>query len=419
MVAGKGNEKDVLSEDEIREIIERGTPPRLIDGKKILVLTPDATRTAPLPMMVRIVNEVIGKRATRLDFMVALGTHKPLSEDKILSLYGINNIDREKIFEKSNFFNHQWNRSDTLVKIGRINDRVIKETTQGLFHEGIDIEINRAIFDYDLILILGPVFPHEIVGFSGGYKYLFPGISGGKFLHFFHWLGAVHTCMKIIGKKHTPVRTVVNIAAQFIKIQCYCISMVVRPDGRLAGVFVGSPEDSWESAADLSSQIHVIYKEKAFNLVLGNTPAMYDEIWTAGKVMYKLEPVVSDCGTLVIFGKHIHTLSHTWGKYIKEIGYHVRDYFLSRMDRFNTIPGAVLAHSTHVKGVGTFVKGHEAPRIDVVLATSIPEDMCRKINLGYMNPEEIHIDEYINREDEDILYVENAGEILFRLKSDT
>jgi nickel-dependent lactate racemase len=191
--------------------------------------------------------------------------------------------------------------------------------------------------------------------------------------------------------------------------------MVVSKKNELHGLFVGSPEESWSRAADLSSEIHIVHKQKPYNLIVGSAPKMYDEVWTAGKVMYKLEPVAANCGTLIIYGKHIHSISHTWGKYLEKIGYHVRDYFLSQMERFKDIPRAVLAHSTHVKGLGIYREGKEESRIDVVLATSIPEEVCKKINLGYMNPEDIHIDEYRNREDEGILFVEEAGEILFRL----
>ncbi len=419
MVVGNGSENRALAESDVMEIIEKGTPSRLIDGKKVLVLTPDTTRTAPLPMMIRIINEVIGSRADQLDFMVALGTHKLLTEEEILGLYGINQTEREEVYKKSSFFNHCWDRADTFVRIGRIQAREIEAITGGLFNEGIDIEINRRIYDYDLIVVLGTVFPHEVAGFSGGYKYLFPGISGGDFLHFFHWLSAVQTCIKTIGKKDTPVRRVLNSAAGFVDVKCHCISMVVKSEKELAGLFVGTPEESWSSAADLSSCIHIVYKDRPYSLVLGKAPLMYDELWTAGKVMYKLERVVADGGTLIIFGKHIDTISHTWGRYIKKIGYHVRDYFLFQMERFKNIPKGVLAHSTHVKGLGTYENGNEVPRIDVILATSIPEDICRKINLGYMNPDEIDIDEYKNREDEGILFVDNAGEILYRLKGDT
>jgi len=418
MVIGKANKNLSLTEDEIIDIVKNGTPPKLIDGKKIVVLTPDATRTAPLPMMINIIKDVIGKRSKKLDFMIALGSHKPLSDKEILNLYGITESQKETLYRDNLFFNHHWDSADTFIKIGKIERKEIEEATDGLFKEEIDIIINKYIYNYDLIIILGPVFPHEIAGFSGGNKYLFPGISGGEFLHLSHWLGAVSTCWNTIGKKYTPVRKIIDKAAGYIDVKTHCIAMVVKEDNKLAGLYVGSPLEAWSKASDLSSHIHIVYKKKPFKLVIGKAPDIYDEIWTAGKVMYKLEPVVENSGKLIIYGPHIKEISYTWGRYLEKIGYHVRDYFLSQMDKYKDIPKCVLAHSTHVKGLGTYNNGIEKPRIDVILATSISEKMCKSINLGYINPNELRIEDYQNHEDEGVFFVNRAGETLYRLESE-
>jgi len=125
---------------------------------------------------------------------------------------------------------------------------------------------------------------------------------------------------------------------------------------------------------------------------------------------------VADGGELIIYAPHITEVSVTHGKIIEEIGYHVRDYFVKQMDRFGHIPGGVMAHSTHVKGIGTYENGVEKPRVNVVLATGIPEEICRKINLGYRDPTTIEVEEWEDREDEGILYVPKAGEMLYRLR---
>jgi nickel-dependent lactate racemase len=190
--------------------------------------------------------------------------------------------------------------------------------------------------------------------------------------------------------------------------------MVVTRHNSLAGLWVGSPEEAWDRAADLSARLHIVRKPHPFNLVVGRASGLYDELWTAGKVMYKLEPVVADGGKLVILGSHVRTISHTWGAHLERIGYHVRDYFLENMDRFRNVPRAVLAHSTHVKGLGTYTQGVEQPRIEVLLATSLPERLCHAINLGYLNPEKME-EEYRNREEEGVLFVDDAGETLHRL----
>jgi hypothetical protein len=132
--------------------------------------------------------------------------------------------------------------------------------------------------------------------------------------------------------------------------------------------------------------------------------------------MYKLEPVVADDGELIIYAPHVREISLTHGKVIAEIGYHCRDYFLKQWDRFKQYPWGVLAHSTHVRGVGTFENGVEKCRIQVTLATGIPEDLCRKINLGYRDPKSIRPEDFANREAEGVLLVPKAGEMLFQLE---
>ncbi len=454
MAVGRGAADLDLDLEEAKAIVSEGTPKELIEGKKVLTLTPDATRTCPLPRLITAVKEVVGSRAARLDFMVALGSHHPLDEQRIMKLYGIDPQRRAREFADNRFLNHRWDLQGTLVKIGTISEQEIEEISGGLFREAVDVDINRAIFDYDLILILGPVFPHEVVGISGGYKYLFPGISGGDFLHFFHWLGAVITSWEVIGKKNTPVRDVVNRAARMVQVPTHCICMVVghpqgsdgypdgdpragaelsagsdrseaaggrgasRHSGTLAGLFVGTAEEAWSRAADLAMEMHIVYKDRPYHLVVGKAPEMYDELWVGGKVMYKLEPVVAEGGRLIIYAPHLKEVSSTWGHYLKRIGYHVRDYFLSQMERFSDVPRGVLAHSTHVKGLGSFENGVEKPRIEVVLATSIPERLCRRINLGYLDPASLRLEEYRGREREGVLVVEQAGEVLHRLKSE-
>jgi lactate racemase len=416
MVFSVGSPDAALSEEEIRTIIVETTPVSMVRGKRVLVLTPDTTRTCPLPFMIRCLGEILGPEVQALDFMVALGTHTPLSEERILSLYGITEVDRRARFSKSRFLNHRWDLSDTLDRIGWIEKEEVEALSDGKLSERIPVDINREIFDYELILILGPVFPHEVVGYSGGAKYLFPGISGGEFLHAFHWLGAVITCPGTIGIKDTPVREVINRAMRLIHVPVHCLAMVVKSDRELYGLFGGDSRDAWSKAADLSEKVHVIYKDKSYPVVFGVCPPMYDEIWTGGKVMYKLEQVVADDGQLILYAPHITEISRTWGHYIDRVGYHIRDYFLDNWERFSDIPRGVLAHSTHVRGIGRMENGTEKPRIEVILASAIPQWVCRKINLGYLDPAMVNPDDFRNKETEGILYVEKAGEILHRLK---
>jgi nickel-dependent lactate racemase len=265
-------------------------------------------------------------------------------------------------------------------------------------------------------MILGPVFPHEVVGYSGGHKYIFPGIAAAGIINFFHWLGAVVTNPWINGNIDTPTRKVVETAAAMVTVPRKLFA-VVAVGSQLKGLFIGEVADAWRQAAELSRQVHIVYTDRTYNTVLGLAPEMYDDIWTAGKVMYKLEPILADGATLIIYAPHITEVSYTHGKILDQIGYHTRDYFLKQWDRFKDFPRGVLAHSTHVKGIGTFKDGVEKPRVNVILATRIPKSRCDRINLGYMNPDTIRVADYQNRQAEGVLVVDHAGELLHRLKS--
>ena len=413
---GEGAPGTFLSDDKVREIVARALPVDELAGKKILLIVPDGTRTAPVGLMFKTIHDLIGRAAKNLDVIIALGTHQPMSEDAICARLEISAEARQREYSSVRFFNHDWNNPDALQNIGTIPARDIAELSNGLFSLDVPVTINKLVFDYDLLIIIGPVFPHEVVGFSGGNKYLFPGIGGPEILNFFHWLGAVVTNPKITGNKWTPVRKVVDRAGAMVQIPKLAFCMAVAGK-ELCGLYAGTPEAAWSSAADLSDKINTIYKDKPFHTVLSRAPEMYDDLWTGGKCMYKLEPVVADGGELIIYAPHIKEVSVSHGELIEEIGYHTRDYFLKQWDKFKDLPWGILAHSTHVRGIGTFENGIETPRVKLTLATQIPPEVCAKINMGYRDPNSIDIADFQNREDEGILYVPKAGEMLYKLKN--
>ena len=382
--------------------------------KRVLLIVPDSTRTAPVGPVFKTLHRLIAPQCRAVDVMVALGTHSPMTQEAICERLELSPAERAGEFAAPRLLNHEWDNPDALRSLGHIPAADISKLSGGLFAMDVPVSINKHLFDYDRIIIIGPVFPHEVVGFSGGNKYLFPGVSGPDILNFFHWLGAVITNPMIIGNKWTPVRKVVDRAAALLPIEKLCFCLVVEGKN-FAGLFAGTPEQAWDAASDHSDQLHILYKERPFRTVLSCAPAMYDELWVGGKCMYKLEPVVADGGELIIYAPHIHEISVVHGRLIREIGYHCRDYFLKQWDRFKDHPWGILAHSTHVRGVGTYEDGVEKCRVKVTLATGIPESICREINLGYRDPASINPADFANREDEGILYVPKAGEMLYRL----
>jgi nickel-dependent lactate racemase len=455
---GQGSEANFLTETEVRALTTRTLADVPLQRKRVLVIIPDATRTAPISLFFRLFHELLANRVAALDYLVALGTHQPLSEEALCRLVGITAQERHTQYANVHLFNHRWDLPETFTTIGTIT----KHELRSMFHvpssmfgnvkretwnvERVNVALNKLIFNYDQLIVCGPTFPHEVVGFSGGNKYFFPGIAGPEIINFTHWLGAMLTSMAIIGTKHTPVRQVIDRAASFIPLPKLCFSLVVsegtrmNAEGRglpnekfcvhprssasstsLAGLYIGSPEEAFSAAADLSAKLHIVYVAKPFRRVLSIMPKMYDDLWTAAKGMYKLEPAIADGGEVVIYAPHITEVSYTHGRIIDQIGYHCRDYFLAQWEKFRHYPGGVLAHSTHLRGMGTYdpVTGVERPRIQVTLATGIPEERCRHLNLGYLDPASVNIAAWEGRENEDILVVPKAGEMLYRLNPGT
>ncbi|MBL8810242.1 MAG: DUF2088 domain-containing protein [Planctomycetaceae bacterium] len=401
-----------MNPDQMRSWLSQNVPVEDFRNKRVLLIVPDNTRTAPLPTLFPAIRSMLGPVTKKLDLLVALGTHPPMPRDRIKSMLG---IAPEDACEDVGLFNHAWDNPEELTTIGKLSEAETREISSGVLSMEVPVQINRRIKDYDVALIIGPVFPHEVVGFSGGNKYFFPGISGPELLNFFHWLGALITNVGIIGIPDTPVRRVVDRAAKLVPLERRCLAFVVSTDSSPYGMFYGTPEDAWRQAASLSGQVHIKRQPKPFRQVLSCAPPMYDELWVAGKCMYKLEPVVADGGELIIYAPHMKEISITHGHNIERIGYHVRDYFTKQWDRFKDFPWGVLAHSTHVRGTGSFENGIEKPRVTVTVASQIPREVCERINLAYRDPATIDVESFANREAEGILLVRKAGEHLYRL----
>jgi nickel-dependent lactate racemase len=415
MVVGQGAVDRVLGVDDLREAVGRGLAELPLDGSRVLVLIPDSTRTMPMPTLFRLLYELCGSRVAALDYLIALGTHPPMSGVAIDRLVGVSAAERDRNYPNVQVYNHQWDAPEMLTCLGTITESETRRLSDGLLAEDVPVTLNRRILDYDLLLICGPVFPHEVAGFSGGAKYLFPGISGPDVINFTHWLGGLVTSMHTIGIPDTPVRRVIHRAAEFVPRPVHCIAVVLRGED-LHGVYVGPHGEAFRAAAQLSAQLNIVTVPHAFRRVLSLPSERYDDLWTAAKAMYKTEPAVADGGEVIIYAPHLREVSHTHGALIDRVGYHVRDYFTKQTERFRDVPGSILAHSTHVKGMGSYdaATGVETPRITVTLATGIPEERCRRINLGYADFREIEPEEWEGREDEGLLVVRHAGEVLYR-----
>jgi lactate racemase len=411
----------------------------------VFVLLPDGTRSFPLPLLVRAVHRALYGRVSQLTVLVALGTHAAMDDEALAAHLGYAGRNLSDVYPGTEVRNHEWWRPESFAHLGTIPAARIRELSEGRMSLDVEVLLNRAVVDHDIALVVGPVLPHEVVGMSGGNKYFFPGVAGQKIIDVSHWLGALITSAEIIGTTGlTPVRALIDDGAALIPAEKYAFCGVtaearhsrdgdddygapgdggtvrdtardMAEDPSLHSLSFGDCLSSWASAAEVSAATHVTYLDRPVRRVLSLVPPMYDEIWTGAKGFYKVEPVVADDGEVILYAPHIREISSSHPQ-IYEVGYHCRDYFTKQWERFSGVHWGVLAHSTHLRGAGTYdaSTGEERLRVKVTLATGIPEDVCRAVNLGYRDPATVDVDDFAG--DPDTLVVPRAGEVLFRLR---
>jgi nickel-dependent lactate racemase len=413
-VVGLGRSEGYLGPAELEQQLRDGLARLPVDGRRVIVLIPDGTRTMPMPLMFEALERELGGRVAALDFLVALGTHSPMTDEALSRHVGRPVV--KGMAGRRKLFNHRWDDPATFAHLGTIPAREIADITDGRLEQDVPVALNRLVVEYDHVIVCGPVFPHEVVGFSGGTKYLFPGIAAPEIIHFTHWLGALITSSDVIGTIDTPVRAVIDRAASLLATPMSLVAVVVTHDG-VAGAFCGDPHETWRQAATLSARRHIVWLDRPFDRMLAVMPSMYDDLWTAAKGAYKTETAVADGGEVIVYAPHVREVSYVHGRLIDEIGYHCRDYFLAQWDRFRSYPGGILAHSTHVKGLGTYDASRrlESPRITVTLATGISRERCDRINLAYMDPARIDMNDWSTDNSGGSRLVPRAGELLFRV----
>ncbi|MGA4669786.1 lactate racemase domain-containing protein [Propionibacteriaceae bacterium Y1923] len=401
-------------DDQLDAFIQKSLAGADLDGKDVVLVIPDGTRSCPLPLVLGLLHRHLVDKVAKLTAVIALGTHSYMEPDEIARMVG---GDPEETYPGMAVVNHEWADPDMLVNVGHIPGERISELSEGRLDVGANILINRHVVESDVAIVVGPVFPHEVVGISGGNKYFIPGVASQEFIDMTHWVGALITSYEIIGTTGiTPVRAMINEGAALIPTQRLALCLVVESgSGLIEAAAWGTAEDSWAKAAAIAAETHVKYVEKPFTRVLSIMAERYEDIWTAAKGFYKLEPAVADGGEVIIYAPHVTEVSETHHE-IHEVGYHCRDYFVKQWDKFKDVHWGVLAHSTHLRGKGTYnaETGEEKLRVKVTLATQIPREVCESINLGYLDPAEVDIAAF--EAAPDTFVVPNAGEVLYRVR---
>ena len=274
-----GGPGEVLADEQVRAFVLEQLGAADLDGRSVCVIVPDGTRSCPMPLLLGAVHEALHGRVTRLTVLVALGTHARMGEAELARHLGYPLGGFAERYPGATVRNHEWWDPHTFASVGTIGADRIAELSEGRLRQPVPVRLNRAVVEHDLTLVVGPVFPHEVVGFSGGNKYFFPGVAGQAIIDFSHWLGALITSATIIGTRGTtPVRALIDEAAALIPSRRLALCVVVQSGtGALHAAAFGTPEQAWAACADVSAQAHISYLDSPVRRVLSVLPAKYDD----------------------------------------------------------------------------------------------------------------------------------------------
>jgi nickel-dependent lactate racemase len=420
---GRGSPESDFSPPELREILEQ-TFLRIAPGARVLAIIPDKTRDDNTDIVFPFAAEILAARQVgQFDALVAQGTHGPMTDEEKCSKVGFGNDGSPGAFGQ--IFDHQWDNPEELTTIGELSAQDVSRLTNGLLNEAVKVNLNRRLAAdvYDIILIFSATVPHEVAGFAGGAKYLFPGVAGPDLTHATHWLGALASIENVIGRVETPTRHMIEAAADFVSAQIITLNSVVTRDDnnrlRTHALFTGDFRSAFRAAAEVSKQVHIKYTGRKYRRVVALLDEHYDELWVGGKASYKLGGIIEEGGELIIYAPHLRSISETHGKLIEKYGYAPLDRVREMVALSSELQSnlAVAAHLAHVSFAGKRdAEGRVVPRYRITMASALDEETCRRVNLGFMDHREFRRENYEN--DPNTLIVERAGRDLYLVESE-
>jgi nickel-dependent lactate racemase len=414
---GSGGRDFDLSAGELRATMDEALS-QVTPGARVLTIIPDKTRDDNTDLLFPFAAEILAARnIAQLDALVAQGTHVPMTDHEKRSKIG---GEEKSLPGLGHIYDHQWNVPEELVTIGELSAARVTELTSGLITNAVSVNLNRRLGPgvYDTIIIFSATVPHEVAGFAGGAKYLFPGVAGPDLTHATHWLGALAGIENVIGRVETPTRHMIEAAADFVTAQVITLNSVItrEEDNRLRthALFAGDFRRAFRRAAEVSREVHIKYAGRKYQRVVALLDEHYDELWVGGKASYKLGGIIEEGGELIIYAPHLRSISETHGRLIEKYGYapldRVREMVALSTELQNNL--AVAAHLAHVSYAGKRNEaGRVVPRYKITMASALDEATCQRVHLGFMDHRKFRREDYEN--DRDTLVVERAGRDLY------
>src|SRR5205085_2836074 len=400
-VNGRGAPELDLSSEELRAIVEQSLL-AVAPGARVLAIIPDKTRDDNTDTLFPAASEILDARGVaQFDALVAQGTHMPMTDEEKRAKVGLREGDSAPALGQ--IYDHRWNSPEELVTIGELSAGRVSELTGGLINDAVTVNLNRLLAPglYDTVLVFGATVPHEVAGFAGGAKYFFPGVAGPDLTHATHWLGALASIERVIGRVETPTRHMIEAAADFVPARVVSLnSVVTRTDEerlRTHALFCGDFREAFRRAAEVSRHVHIKYTGRKYRRVVALLDEHYDELWVGGKASYKLGGIIEEGGELIIYAPHLRAISETHGLLIEKYGYapldRVREMVALSTELQQNL--AVAAHLAHVSYAGQRDEtGRVVPRYRITMASALDDATCQRVNLGYMDYRKFRREDY-------------------------
>ena len=382
-----------LSAEEIRAALIRS-----LEGKqprKALLLPPDYTRYhSNAGFITNVYYHLLTDMGCEVDLIPALGTHVPVTEAEAADMFG------DIPFEK--FIPHNW-RTD-VVRLGEVSGEFVSDITEGLWTDPVSVEINRRVMDpsYDLIISVGQVVPHEVIGMANHSKNLFVGVGGSDMINKSHMVGAVYGMERMMGRDHTPVRKILDYALNTYLGErpiIFALTVTTAPGGsiRTHGLFIGDTRRVLEEAVALAQGKNMDYVPTGIKkCVVYLDPKEFRTTWLGNKSVYRTRMAIADGGELLVLAPGIERFGEdeTIDALIRKYGYRGRLQILQDFKENEDLQqnmGAA-AHLIHGSSDGRFkityaVKNISKEEIDAVgFRGASYDEMIKRYDPGKLMP---------------------------------
>ena len=398
-----------LSREELRAALEQS-----LEGKtlsKVLILPPDFTRMYSGAGTITEIYYQLLKDKCQVDIMPALGTHFAMTEEEWKAFFGSVPFDRMIV--------HNW-RND-VVKLGQVPAEFVTEVSEGLVTDAIDVEVNRRLVDpsYDLVISIGQVVPHEVVGMANYSKNIFVGCGGSSMINSSHMLGAFYGMERIMGKDFSPVRRVFDYAEEHFMAKVPLMYVLTATTNKgdeitLHGLYIGRERSNFEAAVKKSQEINLTHvKERMKKVVVYLDPREFKSTWLGNKSIYRTRMAIADGGELIVLAPGVKGFGEDEenDKLIRKYGYVGREQVLKLVAENEDLKNnlSVAAHLIHGSSDGRFsitycAGGLTKEEVEGAAFRYVPyEEMAKKYDPAVLT------DGFHTVDGEEIFYISNPA----------